>query len=33
MKIDCPTAAEISALRALWKEAFGDSDEFLNDFF
>jgi predicted GNAT superfamily acetyltransferase len=33
MKSDCPTAAEISALRALWKEAFGDSDEFLNDFF
>jgi len=33
MNIDRPTAAEIPALRALWKEAFGDSDAFLDDFF
>lgn len=28
-----PLAAEIPALRALWKEAFGDSDAYLDQFF
>ena len=33
MRIDAPTIAHISALRAVWKEAFWDSDEFLDSFF
>jgi len=32
MIIDLPSASDIPALRALWKEAFGDSDEFLDSF-
>ena len=33
MIIDAPTACDIPALRALWKQAFGDTDEFLDAFF
>ena len=33
MKPDHPTQAQIPQLRALWKEAFGDSDAFLDIFF
>lgn len=33
MNIDHPTAAQIPRLRQLWKEAFGDSDAFLDTFF
>jgi len=33
MTIDYPAAAQAGQLRALWKEAFGDSDEFLDIFF
>ena len=33
MTFEYPTPEMIPALRALWKEAFGDSDEFLDDFF
>lgn len=33
MKFEHPTLAQIPGLRALWKEAFGDSDEFLDLFF
>ena len=33
MRIDHPTDAEISGLRQLWKEAFGDTDGFLDAFF
>ena len=33
MKIDRPAPGQIPALRALWKEAFGDSDAFLDCFF
>ena len=33
MRIDHPTGAEISGLRLLWKEAFDDTDAFLDDFF
>ena len=33
MIIDQPTAAHIPALRQLWKQAFGDSDAFLDGFF
>ena len=33
MTIDKPTAAQTDGLRQLWKEAFGDEDAFLNDFF
>ena len=33
MRIDAPTMAHIPALRAVWKEAFGDSEEFLDSFF
>jgi len=33
MKIDSPDGSQIHALRSLWKEAFGDSDEFLDIFF
>jgi predicted N-acetyltransferase YhbS len=32
MIIDAPTAAHREALRALWQEAFGDTDEFLDSF-
>ena len=33
MRIDHPTGAEIPGLRLLWKEAFDDTDTFLDDFF
>lgn len=33
MKIDYPSPDLIPALRSLWKEAFGDSDAFLDSFF
>lgn len=33
MKIDYPAANDEKALRRLWQEAFGDSDEFLDGFF
>lgn len=33
MKFDHPTPEQIPALRSLWKEAFGDSDAFLDSFF
>ena len=33
MIIDHPTTAQIPQLRSLWKEAFGDSDAFLDIFF
>lgn len=33
MIINRPTAADIPALRALWREAFSDSDESLDGFF
>ncbi|MBO5315773.1 MAG: GNAT family N-acetyltransferase [Clostridia bacterium] len=33
MNIDHPTPKHISGLKSLWKEAFGDSDEFINAFF
>lgn len=33
MNIDHPTSAQIPGLRTLWKEAFGDSDAFLDGFF
>ena len=33
MKIDYPTDLQIPQLRSLWKEAFGDSDAFLDVFF
>lgn len=33
MIIDMPTIADIPALRALWREAFGDGDAFLDSFF
>ena len=33
MRSDHPTHAQIPQLRALWKEAFGDSDAFLDIFF
>ena len=33
MNIKTPCAKDIPALRALWREAFGDSDEFLDAFF
>lgn len=33
MKPDHPTHAQIPQLRALWKEAFGDTDAFLDVFF
>ncbi len=32
MTIDAPSRTHLPALRALWQEAFGDSDEFLNIF-
>ena len=33
MNIDHPTLTQIPQLRALWKEAFGDTDSFLDTFF
>lgn len=33
MNIKAPVPSDIPALRVLWKEAFGDSDEFLDSFF
>lgn len=33
MNIDYPTRAQIPALRKLWKQAFGDTDTFLDLFF
>lgn len=33
MKFDYPAPSQIPQLRSLWKEAFGDSDEFLDVFF
>lgn len=33
MRIDHPAPRHIPALRQLWQEAFGDSDEFLDSFF
>ena len=33
MRIDHPTSGEISGLRQLWKEAFGDTAGFLDAFF
>lgn len=32
MKIDYPEQSQIDQLRSLWKEAFGDSDDFLDIF-
>ena len=32
MIIDAPTAAQLPALRSLWREAFGDTEEFLDAF-
>lgn len=33
MRIDHPALTQIPGLRALWKEAFGDTDSFLDHFF
>lgn len=33
MNVEHPTLTQIPQLRALWKEAFGDSDSFLDTFF
>ena len=33
MKIDYPTQNQISDLQALWKQAFGDEDAFIDLFF
>lgn len=33
MNIDFPKEEQLPALRAIWKEAFGDSDAFLDTFF
>lgn len=33
MKIDFPSPSQIPQLRRLWKEAFGDEDAFLDQFF
>lgn len=33
MKIDPPTAGQLPALKALWKTAFGDTDDFIDGFF
>lgn len=33
IRIDAPQTSEIPALRALWKEAFGDGDTYLDTFF
>lgn len=32
MTIDFPTEKDVKALRSLWREAFGDSEEFLDSF-
>lgn len=33
MNIDFPSVSDVPALRNLWKEAFGDTDSFLDKFF
>ncbi len=33
MNIDAPDRSDIASLRALWREAFGDSDAFMDIFF
>lgn len=33
MNIDIPKSSDIPALKALWKEAFGDEDEYIDAFF
>lgn len=33
MKIDAPTSGQIPRLRRLWKQAFGDTEAFLDGFF
>ena len=33
MTIDAPQAAQVAQLRALWQEAFGDTDAFLDAFY
>ena len=33
MIIDRPTSCDVPALRALWREAFGDGEKFLDNFF
>ena len=33
MRFDHPTAHQTGALRALWRQAFGDTEEFLDQFF
>ena len=33
MNIDNPSQKHIPVLKALWREAFGDSEEFINSFF
>lgn len=33
MKTGCPTEARIPPLKQLWREAFGDGDEFIESFF
>ena len=33
MRADLPAEAQVSGLRALWQEAFGDDDAFLDTFF
>ena len=33
MTIDYPSAGQVPQLKALWKRAFGDGDEFLTPFF
>lgn len=33
MRIDAPTSGQIPQLRRLWKQAFGDTEEFLDGFF
>ena len=33
MKFDYPTPDQLTALKALWKQAFGDPDDFIDQFF
>ena len=33
MRFDYPASNQIDALEALWKQAFGDPDDFIDDFF
>ena len=33
LRSECPSKAMIFSLKSLWKEAFGDGDEFLDSFF